>query len=64
VAGAFLAGYGVIRFGLEFFREPDSQLGLLQAGLSMGQWLCSLMVVAGAAIMTLAWRGQLAPRPL
>jgi hypothetical protein len=22
--------------GLEFFREPDSQLGLLQAGLSMG----------------------------
>jgi phosphatidylglycerol:prolipoprotein diacylglycerol transferase len=64
VAGAFLAGYGVIRFGLEFFREPDSQLGLLQAGLSMGQWLCSLMVAAGAAIMTLAWRGQLAPRPL
>ena len=29
VSGVFLAGYGVFRFIAEFFREPDSFLGLL-----------------------------------
>jgi len=48
VSGAFLVGYGVFRFTAEFFREPDSFLGILALGLSMGQWLCVPMVVAGA----------------
>jgi phosphatidylglycerol:prolipoprotein diacylglycerol transferase len=39
VAAAFLFGYGVFRFVAEFFREPDSFLGLLALGMSMGQWL-------------------------
>src|SRR5690606_5979280 len=39
VSGAFLAGYGVLRFLVEFTREPDAHLGLLAAGLTMGQWL-------------------------
>ena len=48
VSGAFLVGYGVLRFVAEFFREPDSFLGPLAMGMSMGQWLCVPMVLAGA----------------
>ncbi|WP_460479434.1 prolipoprotein diacylglyceryl transferase [Comamonas humi] len=47
VAGVFLIGYGVLRFVAEYFREPDDFLGLLSLGLSMGQWLCVPMVIAG-----------------
>lgn len=47
VSGAFLVGYGCFRFIAEYFREPDAFLGLLALGLSMGQWLCVPMVVAG-----------------
>jgi len=48
VSGAFLVGYGLFRFVAEFFREPDSFLGILALGMSMGQWLCLPMIVAGA----------------
>jgi len=51
----FLLGYGSIRFGIEFTREPDAQLGLLW-GLSMGQWWCLGMVIVGGVL--LRWRGQ------
>ena len=47
VSGAFLVGYGVLRFTAEFFREPDSFLGLLALNMSMGQWLCVPMVIGG-----------------
>ena len=50
VSGAFLIGYGALRFIAEFFREPDSFLGLLAFGMSMGQWLCVPMIVAGIAL--------------
>ncbi len=53
VSGAFLFGYGVFRFIAEFFREPDDYLGLLALGMSMGQWLCVPMILAGAALW--AW---------
>jgi len=56
IAGAFLLGYGVFRFVAEFAREPDSFLGLLSLGLSMGQWLCLPMLVAGAGLMAWAYR--------
>jgi len=46
----FLIGYGVFRFTVEFTREPDSFLGLLALGLSMGQWLSVPMVIAGVAL--------------
>ncbi len=45
---AFLAFYGVFRFVVEFFREPDPHLGLLLGFMSMGQILCLSMV--GAAV--------------
>ena len=55
VSGAFLVGYGVLRFFAEFFREPDAFLGLLTFGMSMGQWLCIPMIVAGAVMW---WWGR------
>lgn len=48
ISGLFLAGYGIFRFAVEFTREPDSFLGLLAAGLSMGQWLSLPMIIVGA----------------
>jgi phosphatidylglycerol:prolipoprotein diacylglycerol transferase len=56
VAAAFVFGYGVLRFSAEYFREPDSYLGLLAFGMSMGQWLCVPMIVAGAGLW--AWFGR------
>lgn len=53
VSGAFLLGYGIFRFAAEYFREPDSFLGLLAFELSMGQWLSLPMVGVGAGL--LAW---------
>lgn len=47
VGGLFLAGYGVSRFIIEFFREPDVQLGTFAFDLSMGQLLCLPMIVFG-----------------
>ncbi|MES2980627.1 MAG: prolipoprotein diacylglyceryl transferase [Pseudomonadota bacterium] len=58
VSGAFLMGYGVLRFIAEYFREPDDFLGILALGLSMGQWLCIPMIVAGAWLWTWASRRQ------
>ena len=56
VAAAFLFGYGVFRFIVEYFREPDSFLGPLALGMSMGQWLCVPMIAAGAALWL--WFGR------
>lgn len=56
VAAAFLVGYGALRFTAEYFREPDSFLGLLSLGMSMGQWLCVPMIVAGAGLWIWARR--------
>jgi phosphatidylglycerol:prolipoprotein diacylglycerol transferase len=56
VSALFLVGYGTFRFVVEFTREPDSYLGLLALGLSMGQWLSVPMVFAGIAMMAWAYR--------
>ncbi len=56
VSAWFLIGYGVFRFAVEFTREPDSFLGLLALGLSMGQWLSLPMIVAGMALLSWARR--------
>ena len=54
VSALFLMGYGVLRFVAEYFREPDAHLGLLNLGLSMGQWLCLPMVLGGAIMWVVA----------
>ena len=64
VSGAFLVGYGIFRFIAEFFREPDSHLGILSLGMSMGQWLCVPMVLAGIALWAWASRQPLKNGPV
>ena len=62
LAGLFAAGYGVARFIVEFFREPDAQVGYLAGGITMGQLLSLPMVFAGLALAAWAWRrAKLAP---
>jgi phosphatidylglycerol:prolipoprotein diacylglycerol transferase len=54
VSGVFLICYGLVRFCVEFTREPDSFLGLLTLGLSMGQWLSAPMIIAGIGLLVWA----------
>ncbi|MCU0867354.1 MAG: prolipoprotein diacylglyceryl transferase [Planctomycetes bacterium] len=50
----FLIGYALFRGSLEFVRQPDAHLGVVFAGMTMGQLLSGGMVI-GALVM-LAWR--------
>ena len=56
VSGLFLFGYGLARFVVEFFREPDSYLGLQALDLSRGQWLSLPMIIIGAGLWIWACR--------
>lgn len=47
----FLILYGVFRFLVEFFREPDPQIGYILGVFTMGQILCSIMIVSGLILM-------------
>jgi phosphatidylglycerol:prolipoprotein diacylglycerol transferase len=57
VSAMFLIFYGVFRFFVEFFREPDPQMGYIAFGwLTMGQILSALMIVVGGFLLYLAYR--------
>jgi len=47
----FVMLYSTFRFIIEFWRAPDSQLGFIIFGLTMGQLLCLAMFVVGAIFM-------------
>jgi phosphatidylglycerol:prolipoprotein diacylglycerol transferase len=47
ISGVFLIGYAVSRIIVEFFREPDVQIGFLFDYFTMGQLLCVPMIVGG-----------------
>jgi len=47
----YLLGYGFFRFVVEFFRQPDVQLGLVLGPFTMGQVLCFFMVMAGFILL-------------
>ncbi len=49
--GTFLTGYGLSRFIVELFRNPDAQLGFVLGQLSMGQLLSVPMVIIGIALV-------------
>jgi len=56
VSGLFLIGYGTFRFFVEFFREPDSQLGYILFGtLTMGQLLSLPMILVGLLFFYKKW---------
>jgi len=52
--GTFLVGYGLFRFFVEYFRQPDRQLGFIIGPFTMGQILSSLMVIAGILLFYIA----------
>jgi phosphatidylglycerol:prolipoprotein diacylglycerol transferase len=52
--GTFLLGYGLARFLVEFYREPDEGLGILSWGLTMGQTLTAPMILVGAWLIATA----------
>jgi phosphatidylglycerol:prolipoprotein diacylglycerol transferase len=62
LVGAFILFYGLFRFFVEFFREPDAQewtQEVAATGLHMGQWLCLPMIAGGIyLIATAAGRRQ------
>ncbi|MDB4856803.1 prolipoprotein diacylglyceryl transferase, partial [Gammaproteobacteria bacterium] len=52
VCSFFLIFYGLIRFIIEFFRQPDAHIGYVISNfLSMGQILCIPMIVIGFIIL-------------
>ncbi len=58
VSGLFLFGYGSFRFIIEYFREPDAQLGLFGDFISMGQILSLPMVIGGLTMVLWAYKRQ------
>ncbi len=55
VSGVFLIGYSLCRFFVEFFREPDAQMGFIAFGwLTMGQLLSIPMFLLGLYL----WLGK------
>jgi phosphatidylglycerol:prolipoprotein diacylglycerol transferase len=46
----YLVGYGLVRFGIEFYREPDAHIGFVVGVFSMGQVLCAGMIAAGVLL--------------
>lgn len=64
--GVYLIGYGVVRFFIEYAREPDADIGFILTlgtrsdppalflspwNFSMGQLLCSLMILSGIILL-------------
>ncbi len=50
----FVFLYGFFRFFIEFTRQPDPQLGFIY-GLTMGQWLCLIMIIISGIELYLRW---------
>ena len=51
ISGIFLSTYGLMRFLIEFLREPDNHLGLFFNYLSMGQLLSIPMFLIGIILI-------------
>lgn len=64
IGGLYLIGYGLSRFTVEYFREPDEQLGFFASYFTMGQLLCVPMVLIGIGLILYArYRSSLKPSP-
>ena len=56
LVGLYFLGYGLFRFVIEYFREPDADLGYRIANLTTGQILCSFMIAFGIIWLIIASR--------
>ncbi len=51
ILGTLLTMYGAFRIFVEFFREPDAQIGFLVGGATMGQLLSVPVILAGITLI-------------
>ena len=51
ISGFFLFFYSIFRFILEFFRAPDTQLGYLIFGFTMGQIISIIFIIVGLSLI-------------
>jgi phosphatidylglycerol:prolipoprotein diacylglycerol transferase len=51
ITSLFLILYGIFRFFVEFFREPDPQLGFILGPFTMGQTLSTVTLLLGVEIL-------------
>lgn len=59
VIGLFLLLYGVFRFCIEFFREPDAHIQYdLFGWVTRGQILCVPMIIVGAGLLIWTYRRE------
>ncbi len=57
VSGLFLVLYGTFRFTVEFFREPDIQIGFVAFGwMTKGQLLSIPMILLGVVMLLCAYK--------
>jgi phosphatidylglycerol:prolipoprotein diacylglycerol transferase len=61
LTGVFLIGYGCARIIVELFREPDSFLGFLVSGITMGQVLSLPMLALGITLVVMARKKRATP---
>jgi phosphatidylglycerol:prolipoprotein diacylglycerol transferase len=57
----FIGLYGLFRFTVEFFREPDSHIGYFFGYFTLGQLLCLFMIIVAIGIYRL--RSLQGPKP-
>ena len=58
LSGVFISGYGISRFIVEFFREPDIQVGFIFKYFSLGQLLSLPMIFAGIYLIHYARKNK------
>jgi phosphatidylglycerol:prolipoprotein diacylglycerol transferase len=63
VLWTFIALYGLFRTFVEFFREPDEQLGYLFGFLTMGQMLSIPLFLLGTTMVVLWLRKNSGANP-
>ena len=51
ISSLFLIMYGIFRFTIEFYREPDNHIGFVFMNISMGQVLCLPMILIGSMFL-------------
>ncbi len=60
--GILLVSYAILRFFVEFFREPDVQLGFIFSWLTMGQILSFFVLIAGILFLTIPVAQKTSPK--
>ena len=50
ISSLFIIFYSIFRFAIEFTREPDTHIGLLKFGMSMGQIISILFLIGGSIL--------------